>query len=476
MRKMQAFKKESKSRSKRLFTITIAALAGFALPFQAVEAADDELETIYHVYVDGESVGTVADEQPVEEVIDEVLAEQQDDYKGYSLTTEEDISLVPEMVFEPVTEEEQVTNALEDELTVNIQAYQLVIGDEKLGFFESEQEAKQVLSSYKEKFVDAEVLEKLADGESAVWIDDGETVITGVELSEDVTVSEAKADPEDMMTEEQGLKQLEKGTRTDAVHPVKEGEVLGEIAGKYDMDTEKLLKLNPELTEDSVLQIDQEIHVTKRKPYLQVIVSEETTKEETIPYKKEVKESKSLYKGETETKQEGREGSKQVHYAVEKVNGQVKEKEVLEEKTIEEPVKEVVVKGTKVESSRGTGSLQWPAVGGSITSHKGQRWGKEHKGIDIAGVSNRSILAADNGVVVSAGYNSGGYGNKVVINHNNGYRTVYAHLASIKVKTGQTVSKGSKIGVMGSTGDSTGVHLHFEVYKNGALQNPTKYF
>ena len=97
-----------------------------------------------------------------------------------------------------------------------------------------------------------------------------------------------------------------------------------------------------------------------------------------------------------------------------------------------------------------------------------------HKGLDIARPSNRSILAADNGVVVSAGAD-GSFGNKIVINHNNGLKTLYAHLSSIDVSVGQTVEKGSKIGVMGSTGNSTGIHLHFEVHKNGVFQNPLNY-
>ena len=118
--------------------------------------------------------------------------------------------------------------------------------------------------------------------------------------------------------------------------------------------------------------------------------------------------------------------------------------------------------------------MAWPTVGGYISSHQGYRWGRFHKGIDIARPSNRTIKAADNGTVTFAGWD-GAYGNKVVINHNNGMRTVYAHLASINVSVGQTVEKGRKIGVMGSTGNSTGVHLHFEVYKNGSLKNPLNY-
>ncbi|NQD66381.1 M23 family metallopeptidase, partial [Bacillus haikouensis] len=76
------------------------------------------------------------------------------------------------------------------------------------------------------------------------------------------------------------------------------------------------------------------------------------------------------------------------------------------------------------------------------------------------------------GVVVSAGWDDGGYGNKVVIDHQNGYKTIYAHLDSISVSAGQTIGRGEKIGIMGATGESTGVHLHIEVYKNGSLINP----
>ena len=117
----------------------------------------------------------------------------------------------------------------------------------------------------------------------------------------------------------------------------------------------------------------------------------------------------------------------------------------------------------------------WPANGGYISSKMGYRWGKQHKGIDIARPSNRNIKAADNGTVVSAGWNSGGYGNRVIIDHNNGLRTLYAHLDSVDVSAGQTVGKGEKIGVMGNTGNSTGVHLHFEVHKNGTMENPLNY-
>ena len=126
---------------------------------------------------------------------------------------------------------------------------------------------------------------------------------------------------------------------------------------------------------------------------------------------------------------------------------------------------------TQAVSVQGSGEFGWPAVGGIITSYQGTRWGRYHKGIDISGVSDRSILAANGGTVIVAGWHDD-YGNYVKIDHGNGYTTLYGHMASLNVSTGQSVSKGTKIGVMGSTGRSTGMHLHFEVHKNGSLVNP----
>ena len=96
-----------------------------------------------------------------------------------------------------------------------------------------------------------------------------------------------------------------------------------------------------------------------------------------------------------------------------------------------------------------------------------------HKGIDIANKAAPDVLAADSGKVVIAGWPDGyGYGNRVLIDHGNGYRTLYAHLSRIYVIPGQTVTRGSAIGKMGSTGRSTGVHLHFEVIKGGSYLSP----
>jgi len=117
--------------------------------------------------------------------------------------------------------------------------------------------------------------------------------------------------------------------------------------------------------------------------------------------------------------------------------------------------------------------LIWP-IHGPVTSEFGPRWGGFHPGIDIAPPYGTPIAAAKNGVVIYAGP-EGGYGNFVLIDHSGGLVTGYAHQSRLAVAQGQTVTQGQVIGYEGSTGDSTGPHLHFEVRINGSPQNPRSY-
>ena len=127
-----------------------------------------------------------------------------------------------------------------------------------------------------------------------------------------------------------------------------------------------------------------------------------------------------------------------------------------------------------------TGSMMWPAVGHGISSPFGYRIHpitgqyKLHTGVDINVGYGTPVYAADGGTVILAGWN-GGYGNCIVINHGNGLTTLYGHLSSINVSVGQSVGRGQTIGLVGSTGNSTGPHLHWEVAVNGQRVNPLNY-
>jgi murein DD-endopeptidase MepM/ murein hydrolase activator NlpD len=185
-----------------------------------------------------------------------------------------------------------------------------------------------------------------------------------------------------------------------------------------------------------------------------------------------VRKNGQLKAGKSKVVRQGVEGMKKLTYKLVKQNGYLMSEELIRAEVVKPPIPAVVMKGTKVILSEGSGNFAWPVAGAQLTSSYGERWGRQHKGLDMVGGS--SILAADNGVVEFVGTKSG-FGNCVILNHNNGYKTVYGHMSKLTAKQGAIVEKGEKLGVMGNTGRSTGTHLHFEIHKNGSVQNPIKY-
>jgi murein DD-endopeptidase MepM/ murein hydrolase activator NlpD len=109
-----------------------------------------------------------------------------------------------------------------------------------------------------------------------------------------------------------------------------------------------------------------------------------------------------------------------------------------------------------------------------VTSPYGPRWKNMHEGVDLDADRGNNIVAVEDGVVVKAGKGNG-YGKMVKIQHGDGYTTLYAHMSRLKVRTGERVKKGEVIGKAGNTGTSSGVHLHFEILKNGQPVDPQQY-
>jgi len=121
-------------------------------------------------------------------------------------------------------------------------------------------------------------------------------------------------------------------------------------------------------------------------------------------------------------------------------------------------------------AAKGTGSFGWP-TSGTVT----QGFKPMHQAIDIGAPTGTPVVAADSGYVVTAGWSEYGYGKYLVIDHGNGFQTLYAHLHTVLVQVGQSVGKGERIGSVGDTGRSTGSHLHFEIRYNGVQRNPFGY-
>ncbi|MBS3940360.1 MAG: M23 family metallopeptidase, partial [Actinobacteria bacterium] len=124
-------------------------------------------------------------------------------------------------------------------------------------------------------------------------------------------------------------------------------------------------------------------------------------------------------------------------------------------------------------SAPSSSGFAWPMCA-PVTSEYGPRWGRQHSGIDQGASTGAAIGASKAGTVIFAG-RQGGYGNLTLIDHHDGVVTAYAHQNSIAVSAGQSVAQGQRIGTVGSTGNSTGPHLHFETRVNGSPVNPRQY-
>jgi murein DD-endopeptidase MepM/ murein hydrolase activator NlpD len=428
---------------------------------------------VFNVYFDNEYIGTVKNKDFAKRIINEKLKENQEQNENYNFTVANDIKIVSENVFTPVYNEKQVKEKIGKAIEVKVVTYNIIVDGKSIVHLTSEEEAHQALEEIKSKFVSSKTLEQASQMKKAnvKKLQVGESRVVDVAFYEEIAIEKAEAPASDVKSVNDATSILIKGTKRPVPYSVVDGDSLGTIAEKFNLRTRDLLTLNPGITENTLLQIGQKLNVSAVKPFVNVIVKKEEVRKVSVPYATQYKSDPTIFKGTTKVIQEGIDGEKIVDYAIIVVNNKTKSIKAVSQDVTKQSTPKIIARGTKEVPSRGTGNLAWPASGGYVSSKMGYRWGRFHKGIDIAGPSSLNIKAADNGTVTFAGWD-GNYGNKVVINHNNGMKTVYAHLSSISVYDGQVVQRGQSIGIMGSTGDSTGTHLHFEVYKNGSVVNP----
>lgn len=231
-----------------------------------------------------------------------------------------------------------------------------------------------------------------------------------------------------------------------------DGENLELEEGVIDSIADSIIEENQD---DSIVKVDFECR--------------EVRLEEIPPGIKKV-DNNDLYIGESTT-EEGVNGIKEVVAKVRYTNGIKVDEEILAENTLLKEQDTVIHIGRKNPINDGVAFLKHPTNGGIITSTFGNRWGRSHNGIDIGHKEGDDIFSAFDGVVKECRYDSG-YGNKIVVQHENNIETVYAHLSKFDTQVGKEVKAGELIGRVGSTGKSTGPHLHFEVRINGVPVNP----
>jgi murein DD-endopeptidase MepM/ murein hydrolase activator NlpD len=448
--------------------VIVGSLAGASfLGNQYVKA---NTNIIYHVIYKGQVIGTVDQPSIIEGWLLQQYQAAKKLYPGTNIEMDPVLTYESEKLYKGEASNEETLAKLSSLMNIQAQAVEIVVDGERIGYARSIEEAQQILDSIKKDFTNGPI--PTSKNQVHIASQEFSTLkIKEVGFVENVELNTVEIEPGKVSNPEDIEQIIRRGTLETVEHVVKEGDCLSCIAQQYGISVDEIYRNNPDLDGEK-LSIDQVLNVTALQPRLTVRTIESQKIQEEIAFAVETIKDDDLARGVTRTKQEGQMGLKAVTYNIIRENGEVVEKKAIGETVLEEPVKKIVIKGTKIIPGVGTGKFAWP-VSGKLTSRYGMRWGKLHAGIDISG-SNRTILASDTGRVVYAGWDSG-YGNVILIDHGNGFKTRYAHLRSIKVKVGQNVERGQSIGIMGNTGHSYGTHLHFEILKNGSPVNPLKY-
>ena len=252
------------------------------------------------------------------------------------------------------------------------------------------------------------------------------------------------------------------------------------IASKNGLRLRELYNLNPTL-EGGGLWVGDQILVSQAVPFLQVKEVVREVREVETAYTTEQRSNNSMNLGTTKTIQKGEKGLNKVTVDVTYIDGIAHSETVIETVVLKEPVKEIIEVGRYLPSvgvftNIGSGAFGWPTGGGVRVSRGFVGQYPAHNGVDIAGPYGTPIYASDAGIVTTAKYTRTGYGVYLIVDHGNGYQTVYAHCSALLVGYGEQVEKGQLIARMGSTGNSTGNHLHFEIKSGNHRVDPYKFW
>ena len=256
-------------------------------------------------------------------------------------------------------------------------------------------------------------------------------------------------------------KRLRRGVIT---YVVQKGDNVYKIADKFDLEPQTIMWANGSLAQNpDLLRPGQELIILPINGVYHTVVKGDTLEKIAKKYKADVNHIiECSYNNLDPENPQIKPGQKLI------VPGGIKPYVAREVTAYKGPIPQ--------DAKRGTGIFGWP-TSGRITDRFGFRTlsGRWHGGLDIANMKGTPIYAADSGFVIFAGWSNQGYGNLIIIDHLNGYKTYYGHLEVIYVSVGQSVAKGTLIAAMGSTGRSTGSHLHFEVRYKGVRKNPELY-
>ena len=326
---------------------------------------------------------------------------------------------------------------------------------------------------------------------------EGREGIDRVFFDKDITFEPRVDVPEKSLVSEDDVISVLSGNESEPVYySVVDGDTLYKISDKLGITLEELRSCRAvyngkEVTLGDSIHTDTVIEVQNFAPFLSVEYTTRTQYERSLPCEVVEMTDENYFEGEEVVESPGNDGISEVYAEItyrasRNEEGQTEimavHQKVLKENILTAPSARVVTKGTRKRgvlfaaagTHPGSGEYFWPVEGGYISSPFGGA--RHHKGLDIAAPYGTPIYAASDGTVTFVGSGwCGGYGNCVKIQNDDGYFVIYAHMCQTQAEEGAHVTEGDVIGYVGSTGDSTGNHLHFEISKEGLYYDPQEF-
>ena len=386
------------------------------------------ITTAYGLYIDGELVGAAENQSDINRVLNEILEENAGDIDDGTIEFANEIKIIENKYAkrDVVTQDE-----LKDIITYVSESLQSDTDSENLRAG-PESEDEYIIA-------DAEI--PLADGNSlfseySEYSDEPSASASSEDIAAIAAASSINLTPEAINTIPRGFLMLDESSRQD--------EVLSRLSRTSGSTTAGSIQFKKVKTESYTVE---------------------------VPFEVKYVDSDRYYTGTQTVQTNGVNGENMITADVTYIGENEISREIKQIEKIREPVNKVILVGTKVKPvAAPTGGFIRPVKGGYISTY----YKSGHRAIDIPVPYGTTVVASDGGTVIYAGIHSS-YGNYVKITHSNGFVTLYAHLSSISVSYGDKVFQGQEIGKAGSTGYSTGNHVHFEVIKNGVQVDPLLY-
>lgn len=415
----------------------------------------------YRVFFNGEEVGMVRHTQDFMQGLEAVQELLNEEY-NMEIVFENDV------VFEKaIVDQDQLLESSEDvakaieatDVTLSVEAAVILIEGQEVVALSSREEAEKTLESVIAAFAQ---------------LGENEVIVSEPIIEQSYEVVDRVVPFATLRSTDEAVTYIMQGTDEIIEYQVQNGDTSWNIAVNRGINIDELASANPD-KDIADLHPGDVLKLTEAKPYLNVEVVKQVVYSEKIPYGTTYQSDANLYVGKTQEISAGVNGVKEITALVTYRNGVQIAKEITQETLVKDPVNQVMAKGTKpLPPAQGTGRFRIPTSGRvTVINKAGAHAGS--RAVDIANSTGTPIYASDSGRVTRASWYSG-YGYAVIIDHGNGYSTLYGHLSSMSVSVGQNVTAGQRIASMGSTGNSTGPHLHFEIRRYGTRQVITQYF